>query len=78
MWAQVGDDSECISLDLRPSDAVNIAVRCKVLRLRCILCSFPMLSLENAFRHLFYSKKSVATYVFEALLEWGMMIRFFN
>ncbi|KAM6544320.1 hypothetical protein CsatB_008767 [Cannabis sativa] len=27
---KVGDESECISLDLRPSDAINIAVRCKV------------------------------------------------
>ncbi|CAK9178492.1 unnamed protein product [Ilex paraguariensis] len=27
---KMGDDSVCISFDLRPSDAINIAVRCKV------------------------------------------------
>ena len=28
---QVGDKSDRVSFDLRPSDAINIAVRCKVL-----------------------------------------------
>ncbi len=28
---QVGNETECVSFDLRPSDAINIAVRCKVL-----------------------------------------------
>ena len=28
--SKVGNDSECTSFDLRPSDAINIAVRCKV------------------------------------------------
>ncbi|MED6169857.1 Bifunctional nuclease 1 [Stylosanthes scabra] len=28
--SKVGNDSECMSFDLRPSDAINIAVRCKV------------------------------------------------
>ncbi|XP_021892790.1 bifunctional nuclease 1 [Carica papaya] len=27
---KVGDEAECVSFDLRPSDAINIAVRCKV------------------------------------------------
>ncbi|ESR48288.1 Bifunctional nuclease 1 [Citrus sinensis] len=27
---KVGDETECVSFDLRPSDAINIAVRCKV------------------------------------------------
>lgn len=27
---QVGDEKESISFDLRPSDAINMAVRCKV------------------------------------------------
>jgi len=27
---QVGNASECVSFDLRPSDAINIAVRCKI------------------------------------------------
>jgi len=27
---KVDDESECVSFDLRPSDAINIAVRCKV------------------------------------------------
>lgn len=27
---QVDNEDECISFDLRPSDAINIAVRCKV------------------------------------------------
>ncbi|KEH36184.1 putative bifunctional nuclease domain-containing protein [Medicago truncatula] len=28
--SKVGNESECMSFDLRPSDAINIAVRCKV------------------------------------------------
>ncbi|KDO84647.1 hypothetical protein CISIN_1g019109mg [Citrus sinensis] len=28
---KVGNETECVSFDLRPSDAINIAVRCKVL-----------------------------------------------
>lgn len=28
--SKVGDKSDCVSFDLRPSDAINIAVRCKV------------------------------------------------
>lgn len=28
--SQVGDETESVSFDLRPSDAINIAVRCKV------------------------------------------------
>ncbi|XP_010536340.1 PREDICTED: bifunctional nuclease 1-like isoform X2 [Tarenaya hassleriana] len=28
--SKVGNESDCISFDLRPSDAINIAVRCKV------------------------------------------------
>ncbi|CAM8922050.1 unnamed protein product [Rhodiola kirilowii] len=28
--AELGNEDECISFDLRPSDAINIAVRCKV------------------------------------------------
>ncbi|XP_061350705.1 bifunctional nuclease 1-like [Gastrolobium bilobum] len=28
--SKVGNEAECISFDLRPSDAINIAVRCKV------------------------------------------------
>ncbi|XP_020548443.1 bifunctional nuclease 1-like isoform X2 [Sesamum indicum] len=28
--AKLGNEAECISFDLRPSDAINIAVRCKV------------------------------------------------
>ncbi|MQL41427.1 bifunctional nuclease family protein, partial [Escherichia coli] len=28
--SKVGNEAECMSLDLRPSDAINIAVRCKV------------------------------------------------
>lgn len=28
---QIGDQTESITFDLRPSDAINIAVRCKVL-----------------------------------------------
>ena len=31
MLEQVGNGTECVSFDLRPSDAINIAVRCKVL-----------------------------------------------
>lgn len=31
IFFQVGDETSCISFDLRPSDAINIAVRCKVL-----------------------------------------------
>ena len=27
---QIGCDTDCLSFDLRPSDAINIAVRCKV------------------------------------------------
>jgi len=27
---QAGNGKECISFDLRPSDAINMAVRCKV------------------------------------------------
>ncbi|KAK1550617.1 hypothetical protein Q3G72_022077 [Acer saccharum] len=27
---KVGNEAECVSFDLRPSDAINIAVRCKV------------------------------------------------
>ncbi|KAK4751395.1 hypothetical protein SAY87_004877 [Trapa incisa] len=27
---KLGDDTDCVSFDLRPSDAINIAVRCKV------------------------------------------------
>lgn len=27
---QIGCETDCISFDLRPSDAINIAVRCKV------------------------------------------------
>lgn len=30
----MGNETECVSFDLRPSDAINIAVRCKVL---CVL-----------------------------------------
>lgn len=30
MWSQAGSETECVSFDLRPSDAINIAVRCKV------------------------------------------------
>uniref|UniRef100_A0A6N2LEZ2 CRAL-TRIO domain-containing protein n=1 Tax=Salix viminalis TaxID=40686 RepID=A0A6N2LEZ2_SALVM len=28
--AKIGNETECVSFDLRPSDAINIAVRCKV------------------------------------------------
>ncbi|KAH9758806.1 Bifunctional nuclease 1 [Citrus sinensis] len=30
MGYEVGNETECVSFDLRPSDAINIAVRCKV------------------------------------------------
>ncbi|KAM1288804.1 hypothetical protein ACFX15_015683 [Malus domestica] len=30
MGYEVGSETECVSFDLRPSDAINIAVRCKV------------------------------------------------
>lgn len=30
MRLQVGNEDDCVSFDLRPSDAINIAVRCKV------------------------------------------------
>ncbi|CAL0323825.1 unnamed protein product [Lupinus luteus] len=30
MGYEVGNEAECVSFDLRPSDAINIAVRCKV------------------------------------------------
>jgi hypothetical protein len=37
MLSQIGNETECVSFDLRPSDAINIAVRCKVL---CVFHSF--------------------------------------
>ena len=35
---QVGNEKESVSFDLRPSDAINIAVRCKVLFIVGVSC----------------------------------------
>lgn len=38
-WSQVDDENDCVSFDLRPSDAINIAVRCKVYIFATVLIS---------------------------------------
>lgn len=35
--SQLDNEADSISFDLRPSDAINIAVRCKVIRLMVML-----------------------------------------
>ncbi|KAI8548868.1 hypothetical protein RHMOL_Rhmol07G0307600 [Rhododendron molle] len=37
IYLSKGNEKECVSFDLRPSDAINIAVRCKIHRLQFLL-----------------------------------------
>lgn len=47
---KMGNESECVSFDLRPSDAINIAVRCKVpIQVnKYLACSDGMRVIESA------------------------------